>query len=42
MESVVGDDTVPRFIKSVDPGLGAEGIARRAKRRGGLVIVGSN
>ncbi len=33
MESVLGEDTVRRFIKSVDPGLGAEGIARQAKPR---------
>lgn len=31
MESVVGDDTVRRFFKSVDPVLGAEWIARHAK-----------
>lgn len=31
MESVVGDDTVRRFFKSVDPVLGAEWIARSAK-----------
>jgi hypothetical protein len=31
MEAVVGDDTVRRFFKSVDPGLGAEWIARHAK-----------
>jgi hypothetical protein len=31
MESVVGDDTVRRFFKSVDPVLGAEWIARQAK-----------
>ena len=30
-EAVVGDDTVRRFFKSVDPVLGAEGIARHAK-----------
>ena len=31
MESVVGDDTVRRFFKSVDPVLGAEWIARNVK-----------
>jgi hypothetical protein len=31
MESVVSDDTVRRFFKSVDPVLGAEWIARHAK-----------
>jgi len=31
MEKVVGDDTVRRFFKSVDPVLGAEWIARQAK-----------
>jgi hypothetical protein len=31
MESVVGDDTVRRFFKSVDPVLGAEWIARNIK-----------
>ncbi len=31
MESEVSDDTVRRFFKSVDPVLGAEGIARQAK-----------
>jgi hypothetical protein len=31
MESVVGDDTVRRFFKSVDPVTGAEWIARNAK-----------
>lgn len=31
MESVVGDDTVRRFFKSVDPVMGAEWIARHAK-----------
>ena len=31
MESVVSDDTVRRFFKSVDPVLGAEWIARQAK-----------
>jgi hypothetical protein len=31
MEAVVGDDTVRRFFKSVDPALGAEWIARHAK-----------
>ena len=31
IESVVGDDTVRRFFKSVDPVLGAEWIARHAK-----------
>lgn len=31
MESVVSDDTVRRFFKSVDPQLGAEWIARHAK-----------
>lgn len=31
MESVVGDDTVRRFFKSVDPVLGAEWIARNMK-----------
>lgn len=31
MESVVGDDTVRRFFKSVDPALGAEWIARNAE-----------
>ncbi|MEO0055869.1 MAG: hypothetical protein RLZZ50_1816 [Verrucomicrobiota bacterium] len=31
MESVVGDDTVRRFFKSVDPVLGTEWIARNIK-----------
>jgi hypothetical protein len=31
MESVVGDDTVRRFFKSVDPVMGAEWIARNVK-----------
>jgi hypothetical protein len=31
MESVVGDDTVRRFFKSVDPALGAEWIARNVQ-----------
>jgi len=31
MEAVVGDDTVRRFFKSVDPVLGAEWIARQAQ-----------
>lgn len=31
MEAVVGDDTVRRFFKSVDPVVGAEWIARHAK-----------
>ena len=31
MEAVVSDDTVRRFLKSVDPAMGAEWIARQAK-----------
>jgi hypothetical protein len=38
MESVVGDDTVRRFFKSVDPVLGAEWIARHAKPMWGALL----
>jgi hypothetical protein len=31
IEAVVGDDTVRRFLKSVDPVLGADWIARHVK-----------
>lgn len=37
MESVVGDDPVRRFFKSVDPVLRAEWIARLAKPRWGAL-----